>query len=134
MLFCDFAWCQAQEVPFEGTADGLEKYHNILSAASPQLVRVLRAYRIFPRGSLRGALVKVHFLLDVSWDELRAVICLLRPIIGEDEGHLRSLLISASNQTVVLNPHLDSILYDLTLGCLRFMKMLLGHTMDINFW
>jgi hypothetical protein len=54
----------------------------------PLLCRIVQAYIL---GS-HWDWVNFHILLDVSWDELRAAICTLRPFTGADEGKLIALL------------------------------------------
>jgi hypothetical protein len=54
----------------------------------PLLCRIVQAY-ILESG---WNFVDFHILLDVSWDELRAAICTLRPFTGADKGKIVTLL------------------------------------------
>jgi hypothetical protein len=93
---------------------------DILSQISPQLIRILYARRVLPDifGAQEHCLLKIHVLLGLSWEELRAVICPLREILGDDSARLRPLLMFNSDTSLESN----SVLLDLTKGGLRVMQ------------
>lgn len=102
-------------------------YHEILLQASPQLTRILRAYRlgVFFRGSstdFSAIPLRVRLLLDLSWDELRAAICPLREIIGDDKPALHELFPAALDETLFAEFNVDSVLWDFARSGLRVTK------------
>jgi hypothetical protein len=54
------------------------------------LLRIFQAYILAPSVD-RLELVTIKLLLDVSWNDLRAALCRLRPKIGEDKVKIRAL-------------------------------------------
>ncbi|KAJ7908105.1 hypothetical protein B0H13DRAFT_2498528, partial [Mycena leptocephala] len=70
------------------------------------LCRIVQAYIL----EYKWDLVDLHVLLDISWDELRAAICTLRPFTGADKGKIiarlqcmaRRLLSDASSRAISL--------------------------------
>ncbi|KAJ7035191.1 hypothetical protein C8F04DRAFT_1233840 [Mycena alexandri] len=105
MILCASAWDQATLQPWE--------YHNygeILSQVPPQLFRTLQSYRLVePYRKGRHPLFHFHLLFNLSWDELRKVICPLRKIIGEDERGLRELFQATSDPILFQQMHSSSI-------------------------
>ncbi|KAJ7821315.1 hypothetical protein B0H14DRAFT_2831568 [Mycena olivaceomarginata] len=94
---------------------------------SPQLIRILHAYRITRHLYALNAhtllvrnaplLLNIRLLLNLSWDELRAAIC----CIGSDRGNLRDLLVYTSDYPS-FREHLDSMFLELAHGSLRILK------------
>ncbi|KAJ7738237.1 hypothetical protein DFH07DRAFT_85587 [Mycena maculata] len=95
---------------------------------SPQPIRIYSTYKIFDglvRVTGRGPLIPltdIHVRFNLSWDDLRTVICPLRSFIGEDSEDLANFLILASDPSNLPTFHFDSILRDLAVGGLRVLK------------
>ncbi|KAJ7144615.1 hypothetical protein C8R44DRAFT_725536 [Mycena epipterygia] len=112
-------WSDGDCVEIQRTSPEFQNPSQILRQAPPQLVKILRAYRVLQcRDSTTGyggsdGLVEVHLLLDLSWDELRKVICSVHTIMGNNWDGLRQLLVSAADPTLCLSFDFDSILWDL---------------------
>jgi hypothetical protein len=119
-------WLHAKEIGLEATSSDRDHCSRILSQASSSLIRIVQAIRFIPP-YFYGAilLLKIHFLLDFSWDELRIAICSLRSLIC-DEGKdlMRKLLIVALDPTFFPVPF-DSLMWDLAHGSLRVMQRIL---------
>ncbi|KAJ7875717.1 hypothetical protein B0H14DRAFT_2568568 [Mycena olivaceomarginata] len=107
------------------------KYSEILSQASQQLIRVLHVYRLDFTGrslDLREEipnckfLLNIHFLLNLSWDEIRRAICPLRSIIGEDVGSLNELLTFVWNPPLPRIHQCGSIFWDIAFGYLPMVQ------------
>jgi hypothetical protein len=132
MDHCQDIWSH-QHDEIQITAQDWNHCSWILSQASPSLMRVLQVIKFIqlpPEDPL--ALLKIHFLLDFSWNKLRTVICSLRPLIGDKgDGLLKKLLIVALDPT--LFPVLfNSIMRDLACGSLRVMQQILRGKLDEN--
>jgi hypothetical protein len=95
----------------------------------PLLCRIVQAY-ILKSG---WNLVDFYTLLDVSWDELRAAICILRPFTSADSEKLvallkcmaRHLLSDASGRTISL---------ELAHGSLRFLNNIKAGQQPSRLW
>jgi hypothetical protein len=75
-------------------------------------------------------MLKIHILLDFSWDELRIVFCSLRSLIDQKrEGLIRNVPIVALDMAFSPTP----LLCDLTCGCLRVMWKILSGEADKYF-
>jgi hypothetical protein len=87
---CEEAWIQT-ELP---NVHIYRNWDSIMSQMSPQLIRILYIYKVYPhnRFGVHSLLVRIHLIMGISWDELRAAICPLREILGEDPELLRRLL------------------------------------------
>jgi hypothetical protein len=81
-----------------------------------------------------ASLFNIHFLLDLSWDELRTAICPLRPLIGEDDGGLIELLVSASDPTFYRQLHPASTLRDIVCGSMHIMKKIVANELSWPVW
>jgi hypothetical protein len=72
-----------------------------------QLIRIIILYarRVLPDifGAQEHCLLKIHFLLGLSWEELRPVICPLRELLGDDSARLRALLMFNSDTSLESN-------------------------------
>ncbi|KAJ6608446.1 hypothetical protein B0H10DRAFT_526134 [Mycena sp. CBHHK59/15] len=69
-------------------------------------------------------LAEICALLDVSWDELRAAICRLRPIVGEDWEKWGGLFALMRNSTVIQRKSWrPTICIELARGCIRVRKL-----------
>jgi hypothetical protein len=97
-------------------------YSDILSEISPQLARILFACSISPTKWDGRLLFRLHFVLDLSWDDLRATICPLRRITGDEEGRFRELRrLSLLDNTFVGRLDPNDLLLDLAKGLLRLV-------------
>jgi len=131
---------QGKKKEIQATDEERDNAHRSLSQASPSLVRILPAM-FLTDGSLAGVyytyqknfLFKIHMMLDVSWDELRTVVCSLRPLIGDraEKRFIRIMSIVALDPTLS-PPRFDSILRDLACGSLHAMRQVLFGEIDKN--
>ncbi|KAJ7444543.1 hypothetical protein B0H11DRAFT_437643 [Mycena galericulata] len=118
MLQCEEVWWACSK---ELTTEQDSRNHReVWSQVSPQLIRILRAFMVFPEGTI-CILFHLHHFLDLSWDEMRAIICPLRALVGEDEQQLRELFAFASDRTFIAEPNFHSIIRELALGGLHVM-------------
>ncbi|KAJ7759787.1 hypothetical protein DFH07DRAFT_443279, partial [Mycena maculata] len=115
MALCDEAW-NSTRLRKERQLDNC---HDILSRTSPQLIKILSSYRVFPKICDGCFLVRIHFLLGLSWEELRTAICPLRGILGDDPTRLQELLIFDPEETFLGRQDSDSLLLELARGGLR---------------
>jgi hypothetical protein len=65
--------------------------------------------------------VDLHILLDVSWDELRAAICTLRPFTGADEKKIVALL-KCMARHLLSDASSRAISLELARGSIRFLN------------
>jgi hypothetical protein len=83
----------------------------------PLLCRMVQAY-ILESG---WDWVKFHILLDVSWDELRAAICALRPFTGASEEKIIALL-ECMARHLLSDSSTRAISLELARGSIRFLN------------
>jgi hypothetical protein len=83
----------------------------------PLLCRIVQAY-ILER---HWDWVDFHILLDVSWDELRAAICTLRPFTGADKGKIVALL-KCMARHLLSDASSRAISLELARGSIRFLN------------
>jgi hypothetical protein len=126
---CEEIWTYGRDL--EITWSDQDHCRQILSQASPSLVRILHAIRfILLQGDDTWVLFQIHFFLNFSWDELRTAICSLRPLIHEkEEGLLNTLSTVALDPTLFLLPF-DLIMWDLACGSLHVMQQILRGELD----
>jgi hypothetical protein len=125
MLLCDEAWeisCREEHQS--------NNCHDILSQTPPQLTAILYAYRLIADIYPGVVLLKIHFLLGLSWDELRAAICPLRGILGHDMARLQGLRTCDLDQTLLTKLDSDSILLELARGTLRVFGAVINREME----
>ncbi|KAJ7878781.1 hypothetical protein B0H14DRAFT_1628944 [Mycena olivaceomarginata] len=78
-------------------------------------------------------LLDIHVLLDVSWNDLRAAICSLRPIIGEDEAKILALSRFAAEH--FSSPSLVATLsLDLARGYIRLQRRIASGQKPSYLW
>ncbi|KAJ7204827.1 hypothetical protein GGX14DRAFT_646492 [Mycena pura] len=155
MVYCESGWAVVSKMEddedLEGskiraTEEEQDNAYQILSQASPSLIRVLHAIFLIINASKRhtsvsegmqyvlcNLLFTIHITLDVSWDKLKTVICSLRPLIG-NRAKLRFIKVMS---IVALDPTLfplrfDSILWNLACGSLHVFRQVLSGEMDKN--
>ncbi|KAJ7659011.1 hypothetical protein B0H17DRAFT_343089 [Mycena rosella] len=122
LLVCDEAWAVPQF--FEKAQ--LSDHHSILAQASPPLRRILHACILVGRGD--RSLFRTHCMLDISWDELRATICPLRKIAGDDPARIKCLQRHILDQTFVETLDVNSLISELANGGMRLTRaMCNGH-------
>ncbi|KAJ7899401.1 hypothetical protein B0H13DRAFT_796377 [Mycena leptocephala] len=125
---CEQRWDEGGEL--EVTGADRDHCSQILSQASPSLIRIIQAIRLIPTNVYATHLLKIHFLLDFSWDELRTTICSLRLLVGEEgEGLLIKLFHVLLDPTLFPVPF-DLIMWDLACGSLHVMQQILRGELD----
>jgi hypothetical protein len=102
---------------------------NILSQMSSQLRRILYTYRALYYPGFECVLFRIHHLLGLSWDELRASICPLHRILGNDTARLRELIAFNGGDTLFGSLDYDSLLLELAKGCLRAIEAMIDGEM-----
>jgi hypothetical protein len=128
MLSCDNVWaeCKATDITT------IHVHQRASVETSPQLTRVLRAYRLLPRQGLdplgEKALLRLRHLLGLSLAELREAICPLRAIVddGQRRRHLEELFISVSDVTLHKEPSFGSTVWALACGGMRVMTAVIN--------
>ncbi|KAJ7902288.1 hypothetical protein B0H13DRAFT_2275020 [Mycena leptocephala] len=83
----------------------------------PLLCRIVQAFIL----EMNWEWVDLHILLDVSWDELRAAICTLRPFTGADKGKIVALLKFMAQQ-LLSDASSRAISLELAHGSIRFLN------------
>jgi hypothetical protein len=103
----------------------------VVPLASLQLIEILRT---LPFTS--DSLIDLHIRLNISWDELRSIICPLRAIYCEDdmEGGLGALFFCASNLNLSPRSDFDSTISAIARGNLRVLKNVLSGEAPIYHW
>lgn len=92
---------------------------DILSTASPLLIKILYAHRVFPDTRGRRILSRIHVVLDLPWCELRTALSPLIEILDRDMARLDELLSSNLDETFFGRVDLKSLLLELAEGCLH---------------
>jgi hypothetical protein len=117
MLLCEAIWnaCKRTE-----PKPVLHTFPELLSVTSPQLITILRAFACTSNWGY--SLLQLHILLNISWDDLRSVICALRTNVGQDEQRLRALFFFASSLALPADPNFDSTIWGFAQGGLQVMK------------
>ncbi|KAF7369733.1 NACHT domain-containing protein [Mycena venus] len=126
MGLCDEAWSG-----FESTDEQQSDIcHDILTQTSPQLIRILYAYRALSTAgmpTLYWYLFRIHFCLGLSWEELRAAICPLRTLLDDDEARLREVLGAfTSDHPFSVTVDLNSLFLELATGSLCFTRAVMN--------
>ncbi|KAJ7889827.1 hypothetical protein B0H14DRAFT_2561522 [Mycena olivaceomarginata] len=88
MSLCDEAW---DPTPQEDNQEWNTPCDDTLLQLSPQLLKILYASKALPDICEQRCLARIHFLLGLSWDDLRKAICPLREIFGDDLEGLQEL-------------------------------------------
>jgi hypothetical protein len=129
MNSCEEVWYQDREL--EVVSSDWDHCSQILSQACPSPIRILQAIKfISPEWHYRRHMLKIHFLLNLSWDELRTAICSLRPLIhNKEEGLLNTLSTVALDPTLFPLPF-DLIMWDLACSSLHVMQQILRGKLD----
>ncbi|KAJ7741839.1 hypothetical protein B0H16DRAFT_1028325 [Mycena metata] len=133
MLVCDNVWAMCNEPHF--AMPQRSNYAHVDLLASPQLIRILRAYKLLPSyGSPGKALHRLWLMSDFSLAELRAAICPLRAIVGEGRRklHLQELFVSAEETMVFGGWEFKSMMWDLAWCGLRAMKKVINGEIERN--
>ncbi|KAJ7120360.1 hypothetical protein C8R44DRAFT_672130 [Mycena epipterygia] len=112
----------------DGSLELLDPLRAILTQ-SPHLARVFQAWWLLyhpklsffdPFGSILGRpheLFLIRILLGLSWGDMRAAICLLHPILGEEPRKFREMLLILPTLCVEIHPETFTS-RDLALGSL----------------
>ncbi|KAJ7222942.1 hypothetical protein C8J57DRAFT_1482220 [Mycena rebaudengoi] len=113
MLRCCEAW--SSHPPLQEQHSNCD---NIWPLLSPQLIKILQVCGL-GAGTLKEGcnLMRIHYLLDMSWEELGAAICPLREIVGSDWALLSGLV--HSNKTLLVQREQSPFLLGLAMGALR---------------
>jgi hypothetical protein len=126
MDYCEQMWSGDREL--EITSSDWDHCRQILSQASPSLIRILQVIRVITPSDIN--LLRIHFLLDFSWDELIMAICSLRSFIHDkEEGLLTKLMIVALDLTLFPVPF-DMIMWDLACSSLHVIQQILRGELD----
>jgi hypothetical protein len=96
-------------------------FSEILSQASPQLIRILQAYKLDCAYHNCDFLLDIRLMLNLPWDELRRAICPLREIIGDVEGGIKDLLYFTPNPAPPRTPQCRSMFWDIAFGYLPIL-------------
>ncbi|KAJ7483102.1 hypothetical protein B0H11DRAFT_1914841 [Mycena galericulata] len=113
MLSCESIWSRDDEI--QVTHQDRYRSCHILSQAAPLLSKILQAIK-FSSHKFGTPLLEVLIMLDLSWEELRAVICSLRPLVrSEGERFIRYVSIVASDPSL-FPTCFDSIMWVLSCG------------------
>ncbi|KAF8190934.1 hypothetical protein K438DRAFT_1970687 [Mycena galopus ATCC 62051] len=88
MSLCDDAW---DPNPEENDQQWNTLCDDVLVQLSPQLLHILYAAKVLPTICDQCCLARIHFLLGISWDDLREAICPLRGLLGDDLEELQDL-------------------------------------------
>jgi hypothetical protein len=127
MNSCEEIW--AKDRWLKVTQSDQNQCSQILSQASPSLIRILQAIK-FLQLNWFPLLSKIHFLLDFWWDELRTVICsLCSPMHDEGKEFMRTLSAVALDLTLFPMPF-DLIIWDLACASLRVMQQIIRGELD----
>jgi hypothetical protein len=127
MLRCEDIWFIGKKI--QVSRQDRDRAYWILSLVSPSLLRILQATELISRQS-HFILFRLHIIFNFSWEELRAVICSLRPLLGtKGDQILRAIYIVALDPTLFAQ-HSDSLLWDKVSGSLRFMLQILHGEVD----
>ncbi|KAF7330634.1 NACHT domain-containing protein [Mycena sanguinolenta] len=108
------------------TQEDWNRSYQVLSQASPLLLRILRAGTLIykrhsdPTGTF-FVLFDIHFLLDISWDELRMAICSLRSFT---DGEIANIFVVAK-ESARSAANFGPLMLDLTRGALRLVQKVL---------
>jgi hypothetical protein len=127
MNYCGIIWIEDRET--QVTAQNQNHCSQILSQATPSLIRILQAIRFLSQDKY-SLLFIIHFLLNLSWHELRMAICSLRCLMrNKGQEFIRNLLIVALDPTLFPVPF-DLIMWDLACSSLHVMQQVLRGELD----
>lgn len=119
MMLCDKAWSSPGQT--------FSNCQEILVQASPQLITILHACTVTPKACRDYMLFRIHFLLSLSWDDLRAAICSLRGVLGDNKAQLQELQTFSST---FLSLESTAILLSLANGGLHVITVMTTGEMD----
>ncbi|KAJ6543274.1 hypothetical protein DFH09DRAFT_1173782 [Mycena vulgaris] len=88
MSLCDEAW---DPTPEEDDQEWNTPCDDTLLQLSPQLLQILYASKVLPDICEERCLVRIRFLLGLSWDDLKKAVCPLRGIFEDDLEGLQKL-------------------------------------------
>lgn len=92
---------------------------DILLQMSPQLIRILHAYQVIPDPG--EGLFKIHVLLGITWDQLRAAICPLREIVGNDPIQLQEIPFNFAQSRFLGKLDSSTFWLELAMGGMRLL-------------
>ncbi|KAF7377491.1 AAA-16 domain-containing protein [Mycena sanguinolenta] len=107
--------------PDQVTQEDWNRSYQVLSQASPSLLRILRARTLINDDDHKYLLFRIHLLLDISWDELRMAICSLRSF---RDGEIANLF-SVAKESATNAENFGPLMLDLTRGVLHVMQKML---------
>ncbi|KAJ7436925.1 hypothetical protein FB451DRAFT_181491 [Mycena latifolia] len=119
----------------------LEAFRERLSLC-PALIRIFQARRLlspdrsYLSPSFCVGFFHVRILLDLSWDDMRAYVCSLRPIVGREFQNICTLLMLLPTLYRELNALYPEPLVsrDLACGFLRLMRRIGDGDLPMMFW
>jgi hypothetical protein len=128
MHSCSLIWHRGRKL--EVISADQNRCCQIFSRAAFPLIRILQVIRLLSQDQ-DPLLFIIHFLLDLSWDELRTVICSLRGENLEGKGLLKKVSMVALDPTLFPVPF-DLIMWDLVCGFIRVMQRILRGELPKN--
>ncbi|KAJ7735201.1 hypothetical protein B0H16DRAFT_134015 [Mycena metata] len=75
----------------------------------------------------------IRILLDISWDDMKAAICLICPILGEEDSKFKEMLLVLPTLCAEIYPE-SFTSRDLALGFLRIMRKIPYCDLSLEFW
>ncbi|KAJ7809030.1 hypothetical protein B0H13DRAFT_1928142 [Mycena leptocephala] len=138
MLVCEELLLEEACDFFTSTEEVSSNSPEIVSQVSLNIdtLRILYAYRVTATMPDSGSdiLFRIRFLLGLSWDELRAAMCALRQILGQDITQLtncRTLRRTCIlDETVLATLDTDAVLAELAKGSLRHIRAMIDGQID----
>ncbi|KAJ7220878.1 hypothetical protein GGX14DRAFT_432353 [Mycena pura] len=126
ILLCDESW-----TPSDLTKRQPSSYHTEPAQVSPQLIKVIHAVTLLLNVSDSDFPIRVSVMLGISWDEMRATICPLRRILGNNKARLHDLQTCIWKQALGQRSDSNFLLLELARGGLRAVRsMVLGRWVD----
>lgn len=111
---------------------------DVLSRSSAQMIHIFHTFRRLSLiwGQEQRLLLNVRVMLNLSWEELRATICPIRAILGEDEARVGKLSIFIFNPSTFPKFTFDfvpSAPIDLARACIRMMTAVAAGAVPVVF-
>ncbi|KAF7342193.1 NACHT domain-containing protein [Mycena venus] len=100
--------------------------------ASNEVESLLTWLKAFQLSRLQHAWIfsELHTIFNFSWEELRAVICSLRSLLGTEGDEILEAIYVVALDPTLFAQHSDSLLRDKTSGSLRVMLQILHGEVD----
>ncbi|KAJ6551280.1 hypothetical protein B0H19DRAFT_1378054 [Mycena capillaripes] len=128
MSYCESEWDKPK---IQVTGKDWSRYHQVLSQASPSLLKILRAIPLVVHYGMTSHLFKTRLLLDFSWDEMRTAFSSLRSLKDQDGGE--DFIRKVSNVALdrgLLPWSFDSMMWDFACGALHALQQIVRGEVD----